>query len=117
MVEQKQKLEGQPEFFGNVALGYDLGGFSGRVSVFFRESSNRSYSAGRRNDPVVQQFSRWDVSLRQRLTENISVFFNLNNFTSVLEDVHSINRIDDWEALRSSQRYGLSGDFGFRVEL
>jgi TonB-dependent receptor len=117
LFEAKQKLEGQPEFFGNVALGYDLGGFSGRVSVFFQGEYNRSYSAGRRNDPVVQSFSRWDLSLRQRLTENISLFFNLNNFTSVVEDVHTTDRIDAWEALRSSQRYGLSGDLGIRFEL
>jgi TonB-dependent receptor len=116
LLESKQKLEGQPEFFGNVALGYDLGGFSGRVSVFYQGEYNRSYSAGRRGDPVVQEFSRWDVSLRQRLTDNLSVFFNLNNFTSVVEDVRTTNRVDVWDALRSSQQYGLSGDFGARLE-
>ncbi len=116
LVENRQKLEGQPDFFGNVALGYDLGGFSGRVSVFFQGQYNRSYSAGRRGDPVVQDFSRWDLSLRQRLTPNISVFFNLNNFTSVKEDVDTANRVDDWETLSSSQFYGMSGDLGIRLE-
>ncbi|MGA9118007.1 MAG: TonB-dependent receptor [Bacteroidota bacterium] len=117
LIESRQKLEGQPDFFGNVALGYDLGGFSGRVSVFFQGAYNRSYSAGRLNDPVVQDFSRWDLSIRQKLTENISVFLNLNNFTSVVEDVHTIDRVNNWEALRSSQRYGLTGDVGVRVDL
>jgi len=117
LIESLQKLEGQPEFFGNVALGYDMGGFSGRISVFFQGEYNRSYSAGRRNDPVVQSFSRWDLSLKQRITDNISLFFNLNNFTSVLEDVHTRDQVDGWEALRSSQRYGLTGDLGVRFEL
>jgi len=116
LIESKQKLEGQPEFFGNVALGYDLGGFSGRISVFFQGEYNRSYSAGRRSDPVVKDFSRWDLSLRQRVTPNISVFFNLNNFTSVEEEVYSTNRVENWEVLRSSQQYGLTGDLGVRVE-
>jgi TonB-dependent receptor len=116
--DQKQKLEGQPELFGNVALGYDLGGFSGRVSVFFQGEYNRSYSASRRSDPVVQPFSRWDISLKQRLTENISVFLNLNNFTSVEEQVYTANRDPNanWETLTSNQRYGLTGDLGVRVE-
>jgi TonB-dependent receptor len=118
LTEQKQKLEGQPELFGNVALGYDLGGFSGRVSVFFQGEYNRSYSASRRSDPVVQNFSRWDLSLKQRLTENISVYLNLNNFTSVEEQVYTANRDPNanWETLTSNQRYGLTGDLGVRVE-
>jgi TonB-dependent receptor len=118
LVETKQKLEGQPDFFGNAALGYDLGGFSGRVSVFFQGDYNRSYSAGRRSDPVVQKFSRWDLSLRQRLSDNFSVFLNLNNITSVAEEVYTVDRDprNIWEALASSQQYGMSGDLGVRFE-
>jgi TonB-dependent receptor len=116
LVETKQKLEGQPEFFGNVALGYDIGGFSGRVSVFFQGEYNRSYSAGRLNDPVVQSFTRWDLSLRQRVTENLSFFFDLNNFTNTVEDVYTTDRVHNWSALRSSQEYGLSGNLGVRLE-
>jgi TonB-dependent receptor len=117
LIETKQKLEGQPEFFGNLAVGYDIGGFSGRVSVFYQGEYNRSYSAGRLNDPVVKPFYRWDLSLRQRFTENISVFFSLNNFTSVQEDVNTIDRVNNWEALRSSQQYGMTSELGVRVEL
>jgi hypothetical protein len=69
------------------------------------------------SDPVVKEFSRWDLSIRQRVTPNISVFFNLNNFTAVEEEVFTADRVHDWEALRSSQRYDLSGDLGVRVEL
>jgi TonB-dependent receptor len=116
LIEAKQKLEGQPELFGNVALGYDLGGFSGRISVFFQGEYNRSYSAGRLNDPVVKDFSRWDLSLRQRVTPNISVFFNMNNFTSVKEEVYTTDRVNDWDVLQSSQQYGLTADLGVRVE-
>jgi len=116
LFEARQKLEGQPEFFGNVALGYDIGGFSGRLSVFFQGEYLRSYTARRTSDPLVKKFSRWDLSLRQRVTDYLSVFFNLNNFTSVEEDVYRNNQREDWEALRSSQRYGLTGDLGIRLE-
>ncbi len=117
LVESKQKLEGQPEFFGNAALGYDIGGFSARVSVFHQGEFNRSYSAGRLNDPVVQSFTRWDLSVKQRLTEHITVFLNLNNLTSVEEDVFTANQVHNWDVLQSSQRYGLTGDLGIRLEL
>ncbi|MBK7256295.1 MAG: TonB-dependent receptor [Ignavibacteriae bacterium] len=116
--EQKQKLEGQPELFGNVAVGYDIGGFTGRLSVFFQGEYNRSYSASRRSDPVVQNFSRWDLSLKQRLTENISVLFNINNLSSIEEQVYTVNRDPsaNWETLTSNQRYGLTADLGVRIE-
>jgi TonB-dependent receptor len=110
--EIRQKLEGQPEFFGNVALGYDMGGFSGRISVFYYSS----YTARRTSDPLVKQFSRWDLTLKQRITDYLSVFFNLNNFTGVEEQNYTVNQLDSWDALRSSQRYGLTGDFGVRLE-
>ena len=116
LFEAKQKLEGQPDFFGNVALGYDLGGFSGRLSVFFQGEYNRQYSANRRSDPVQKSFSRWDLALRQRVTDYLSFFINLNNLTNVEEDTYTISRLDNWQALRSSQRYGLTGDFGARLE-
>ncbi|MBX2993002.1 MAG: TonB-dependent receptor, partial [Bacteroidetes bacterium] len=117
MLERKGKLEGQPDFFGNIALGYDIGGFSGRVSLFFQGEYARSYSATRESDPVVQKFTRWDLSLKQKITENFSVFLNLNNFTSVLEDVQRANNLDGWQTLSSSQKYGLTGDLGVRLEL
>jgi TonB-dependent receptor len=117
LVESKNKLEGQPELFGNVAIGYDIGGFSGRLSVFFQTEYTRSYSASRMSDPVVQDFTRWDLTLRQRVTPNISVFFNLNNFTSVEEEVYTTDHLHNWDALRSSQKYGLTGDLGVRLEL
>ena len=67
---------------------------------------------------MVQKFSRWDLSLRQRLTDNFSVFLNLNNFTSVTEEVYTADRDPRnlWEALQSSQQYGMSGDLGVRYE-
>ena len=40
LAEVKTKLEGQPEFFGNISLGYDIGGFSGRISVFHQAEYN-----------------------------------------------------------------------------
>jgi TonB-dependent receptor len=119
--ERKGKLEGQPDFYGNLAIGYDIGGFSGRLSVFFQSEYARSYSASGQSDPYVQSFSRWDLSMKQRVTENVSVFFNLNNFTSVLEDVTRVNTGAlsgvPYETLSSSQRYGFSGDLGVRLEL
>jgi hypothetical protein len=50
------------------------------------------------------------------VTENLSFFFDLNNFTNTVEDVYTTDRVHNWSALRSSQEYGLSGNLGVRLE-
>lgn len=117
MYENKQKLEGQPEFFGNFALGYDIGGFSARVSVFFQGEYNQSFSANQRSDRVVNKFSRWDLAVKQEITENIFVLFNLNNFTNSEEGTSIKNRIMNWTLPDWSEKYGVSADLGVKIIL
>ena len=115
--EVKQKLEGQPEFLYNIALGYDIDDFSGRVSVFHQGEFNREYSTNGFDDPVVSSFTRWDLSLKQRVTKNVSVLFDLNNITNVEEGESTHSRIGGWTLLTQSQKYGLSGGLGVRIDL
>ena len=116
-VEVKDKLESQPEFFGNVALGYDYKGFSIRLSVFHQGEYNRSFSASGRSDEVVDSFTRWDLSVRQRFTDYLSAFFFLNNFTNVEETTTIKNIPNNWILLNTSQKYGPSYELGLRLEI
>jgi TonB-dependent receptor len=115
--EVKRKLEGQPEFFGNFAIGYDIGGFSGRVSVFYQGEFNSSFSGDGRSDRVVNSFTRWDLALKYKYDEHLSFLFNLNNFTNIEESTSQVNRIDNWNLLNTSERYDLTADFGVRITL
>ena len=115
MYENKQKLEGQPEFFGNFALGYDIGGFSARVSVFYQGEYNQSFSATQRSDRVVNSFQRWDLALKQEINSNVAVMFNLNNFGNAEEGTSIKNRIMNWTLPDWSEKYGLTADLGVKV--
>jgi len=115
MYEQKQKLEGQPEFFGNVALGYDVGGFSARLSVFFQSEYNRSFSATGRSDVVYNGFSRWDFALKQEVSDNITLLLNLNNLTNTEEGTSIKNRIMGWTLPDWSEKYGITADLGMKI--
>lgn len=117
LVDLKEKLEGQPELFGNFAIGYDIGGFSGRLSIFYNGEYTRSFSANRRSDSVQDAFTRWDLALKQVITDNISVMFNLNNFTNTEEGTSIKNHITGWQLDNTSEKYGLSADLGVRIEL
>jgi len=116
-LETKQKLEGQPEFYGNISLGYDIGGFSARISLFHQSEFNHSFSASRISDQVQNSFTRLDFALRKQITENVSVLLNINNLTNVKEQNTIFNRITGWKLLNTSEIYGLTADLGVRITL
>ncbi|MGA3288328.1 MAG: TonB-dependent receptor [Bacteroidota bacterium] len=114
-MDLKEKLEGQPELFGNVALGYDIGGFSARVSLFFQGEYTKYYSADSREDLVVNKLSRWDIALKQQITNSIAVMLNVNNLTNAAEVVSLKDNVYGWNLVQTSESYGLSADFGVQV--
>jgi TonB-dependent receptor len=117
LVERKQKLEGMPEFFGNIVLGYDIGGFSGRISLYHQGKHNYSFSASGYNDQVKNAFTRIDIALKQKVYKYIVVFMNFNNITNI-EDSYSIdNRVFDRSLFDQSEKYGFTIDFGITIEL
>ncbi|MCR4437471.1 MAG: TonB-dependent receptor [bacterium] len=115
--ERKQKLEGQPEFFGNFAIGYDIGGFSARVSVFHQGRYNRTFSTDGRSDVVQNAYTRWDLAVKQQITPNLAVMFNVNNISNIHEGISVLNRIQGWDLLSTDEIYGISADLGLRMSL
>ena len=117
LTEIKQKLEDQPELFGNASLGYDIDGFSVRVSVFYQGSFNTTFSSNQRSDGVQDAYTRWDATLKQKLGDYVSVFLNLNNFTNTQEGTSIVNRFHpEWNLPNVNNRYGTTVDLGVRVE-
>ncbi|UCF64706.1 MAG: TonB-dependent receptor, partial [bacterium] len=117
LIETKQKLENQPNFFGNLALGYDYKGFSARISVFHQGEYNTSFSRQSRTDGVQDSFTRWDFAVRQRINRNFSVFLNVNNILNAYEGGSVVDRILDRSFITSRQSYGVTGDLGVRIDL
>lgn len=116
-IEYKQQLEDQPEFFGNISLGYDIGGFSGRISVFHQSEYNSSFSPSGRGDRVIGAYTRVDLALKQKITDYLSVNLNVNNLTNLKEENLLNNRVNQYKILRTSALYGLTADLGVRVDL
>ena len=116
LIERKQKLEGMPEFFGNISLGYDIEGFSARFSLFHKAKHNVSFSASGSSDQVTKPFTRLDIALKQKVTDFLSVFANINNVTNV-EDGTQLNRRQyDYTLFDQSEKYGLTLDFGATLQ-
>ncbi len=116
-ISYSQEMDNQPELFGNVSLGYDIGGFSGRVSVTHQADYYRSFSATTRNDRIEGDYTRIDLALKYRVTDFLTVIGNVNNLTNITETVTQHNRIANYKIPRSSERYGMTFDFGLRIDL
>jgi TonB-dependent receptor len=116
-VEVKRQSENQPKFYGNVALGYDIGGFSARVSVFYQGEYVRQYSTDGQSDTHVDSFTKWDLALRQEVFKNLTLYLNVNNFTNREETTSRVNVVRDWHLIRRADLYGVTADFGVRISL
>ncbi|KAB2852284.1 MAG: TonB-dependent receptor, partial [Ignavibacterium sp.] len=116
-IEYKQQLEDQPELFGNISLGYDIGGFSGRLSLFYQSEYNDSFSPSGRSDRVIGAYTRVDLALKQKITDYLSVHLNVNNLTNLKEENLLNNRVNEYKILRNSELYGLTADLGVRFDL
>ncbi|MCX6167751.1 MAG: TonB-dependent receptor [Ignavibacteriales bacterium] len=116
-VQLKQQLENQPKFYGNISLGYDIGGFSGRISMYTQAEYNSSYSPTGRGDAVVSGYTRYDLALKQVLSDNLSLILNLSNLSNIKEDRYINNRVNGYKILNTSELYGLTADFGVKITL
>ncbi len=116
-IEYKQQLENQPKFFGNISLGYDIGGFSGRISLFHQSEYFSSFSPTGRGDVIIAGYDRIDLALKQKLTNYLTIQLDINNLTNLKDENMIDNRVNQYIIPNTSQRYGLTGDLGVRIDL
>ncbi len=109
----ERPLTGQTDYTGNIAIGYDQGGFSTRLSVYFQGPYLSSIDSNENLDQYRKSFSRWDLSVKQQVTQNIAIFANINNLTNTIEgNYYGFKEID-----RGGEVTGISGDIGLRFTL
>lgn len=112
--DSEDRLEGQPSNFGNVAIGYDKGGFSGRLSVFFQGDYLTSVSATGLNDTYQKGYSKWDLALKQEILKGLmEIMLNVTNLTNIQEGTYwNYKGLDN-----GSTQYGMLVDLGIRINL
>ncbi|MBI1933713.1 MAG: TonB-dependent receptor plug domain-containing protein [Ignavibacteriales bacterium] len=108
------RLLNQPNDILNFSLGYDYGGFSGRISLLYQNNIFKRPAFWMQERIISDAYYRWDLSLKQELPwYGIQVYLNLNNFTS--RDDIDINLKNKYPV--SEDSYGMTGDLGFRITL
>lgn len=115
--EVKKESEGQPNLYGNAAIGYDIAGFSGRISIFYQDEYVQQYSEDGQSDVIVDPFTKIDLAVKQIVTENVSLFLNINNLTNKEETNSFRNQKKPWQIPRRAELYGTTVDLGVRIIL
>ena len=109
------RLVDQPNDILNLTLGYDVSGFSARLSFQYTDNVLRgSDEVHQELDSYTAPYSRWDLTVNQKLPwyEGLQVFLNINNITN-RPDRQFISVL---EKLSDVQYYGRTADIGIRYK-
>lgn len=107
------RMPNQPNDIFNFTLGYDVGGFSTRLTYVYTNNIlvgiNRTYDE---LDTYTAAYPRWDFTAYQKLPflDGGQVYLNVNNITNTPEQSFT----STLELLNAAQYYGLTVDLGFR---
>ncbi|PID63145.1 MAG: hypothetical protein CR986_00305 [Ignavibacteriae bacterium] len=108
------RLLNQPKDIINLSIGYDYGGFSGRLSAFYQDNVFKRPNFWLQERTHSDKYFRLDLSVKQKLPwYGIQVYFNLNNITA--EEETDLNQKTAYPA--AQRHYGMSGDLGIKLQL
>ncbi len=76
------KMPDQADDIANIAIGYDKGPFSARLSMLYQGRTLSLVGERPELDGFTEDLVRWDVSVKYRVTSRIHIYFNWNNITN-----------------------------------
>ncbi len=107
------RLVDQPDNVLNVTLGYDLRGFSARMSALYQGNTLSLLVPEDLRDEYTDSYFRIDFSARQQITPWAQLFLNLNNLTAEFDQTF-VNAIGGYPIVE--ERYGFTADLGLRFK-
>lgn len=111
--DEKITLPGQAQHVGNVALSYEKYGFSGRVALNFAGEFISEVGGEPAEDIYYDKHVQLDISLSQRITNQIQVFAELINLTD--EPLRYYQGTTDFPI--AQEFYSWWGHLGVRFDL
>lgn len=108
------RMPDQPDDIFNLTFGYDIGGFSARLSYVYTDNVlagvNRTY---KELDSYTDAYKRWDLTAYQKLPwldGGLQLFLNFNNITNTPDRSFT----SELQKAASVQYYGRTMDLGVR---
>ena len=109
------RLLNQPSLLANISMGYDIKGFSARISYAYQ--GNVLVVPQQRPDGYDRQstkaFSRWDLQLKQKINKKVSLYFNMTNiFNTPDKGYQNVNGF-----YTSVGYFGMGMNLGVKVDI
>jgi TonB-dependent receptor len=108
------RMPNQPDDVFNFTIGYDVGGFSARLSYVYTDNIlvgvNRTFDE---LDAYTDSFQRWDLTAYQKLPwwgGGAQVYLNVNNITNTADRAFT----STLEKVSAVEYYGRTVDIGLR---
>jgi len=102
----------QPKHSFNFVLGYDLKGFSGRVSLQYQDEIFVRITSDEELFENQRPFPRLDISLSQKVTSHIKGFLNLINITNSYDERFLNN--SGWDTYIDNFGWQIQGGIRFQ---
>jgi TonB-dependent receptor len=108
------RMPDQPAHIVNVTLGYDWEGFSVRLSYLYQTDKVTFIDREPILDNFTGEYSRWDITLQQKLDWGLVLFANLTNLTATPDEQF---RGYTLTSPTYTEYYGFAMDVGIRFNL
>jgi TonB-dependent receptor len=102
----------QANVVSNASLGYEKGGFSGRVSMVYQGNTLAALTQNEETDAFTDSNLRFDMAIKQRITKKLSVYVNWNNITNAPER----SFLGSQARPTSEDFYGYTADLGVQYK-
>ena len=79
---RKGKMPGQTDHLLNFSIGYEKGGFSGRLSLFVQPKSLATIGEFEATDTYTSNYARWDLALQQKIGYGLSLYADFLNISN-----------------------------------
>jgi len=96
----------------NISLGYDLGRFSGRVSMLLQGKTLTYVGSREELDGFTDTYTRWDLSLKYEFIDDMSLYANVNNLT----DAPDQSFMQTARYATGREYYGWTANLGITLE-
>lgn len=106
-----QRMPDQPSHIANITLGYDLGGFSARLSYLYQTDKVDYLDNNKLLNAFTGAYERWDLTLQQKLAWGLMAFANFTNMSNTPDESF---RGDKYRSLDYLEYYGFTLDLGVR---
>jgi TonB-dependent receptor len=108
------RMLGQADKIANLTLGYEKGGFSGRLSMIYQGNSLQYINnQAKELDGIDDASIRWDLVMMQRIFKGLTLIANVNNITN--QEEKSYIRYQEYPTRR--ELYGRTLDLGLQFKM